>query len=96
VAFGLAYLYRQLEAAQTGRNISTIVEKPESIPESQLRPLTKLRNDPEKQRIAWQFVHNCSHSPRRARGRACDSVAGLTTIVATVEMLSITDVEEMR
>lgn len=51
---GQAYLYRQLEAAQTERNISTIVEKTDSIPESQLQPLTKLRNDPEKQREAWQ------------------------------------------
>lgn len=49
-----SYLYYQLEAAQTEKNISTIVEKTETIPESQLRPLTKLRNDPEKQKEAWQ------------------------------------------
>lgn len=47
---GENYLYKQLEAAQTERNICTTVQ----IPERQLRPLTKLRNDPEKQKEAWQ------------------------------------------
>jgi hypothetical protein len=47
------YLYYQLEAAQTAKNVCTIVQK-ESIPESQLRPLTKLRDNPEKQKEAWQ------------------------------------------
>lgn len=47
-----AYLYRQLEAAQTEKVISPIGEK--EIPESQLRPLTKLRGNPEQQRTAWQ------------------------------------------
>ena len=51
---GQAYLYRQLEAAQTERNISTIVENTNSIPESQLQPLTKLRDNPDQQREAWQ------------------------------------------
>lgn len=49
-----AYLYYQLEAAQTERAISTIVEMPGRIPESQLRPLTRLKDDPEKQREAFQ------------------------------------------
>jgi hypothetical protein len=48
-----AYLYRQLEAAQTEKVISPIGEKIE-IPESQLRPLTKLKDNPEQQREAWQ------------------------------------------
>jgi hypothetical protein len=48
-----AYLYRQLEAAQTEKVISPTGEKPQ-IPERQLRPLTKLRDDPEKQKEAWQ------------------------------------------
>lgn len=48
------YLYFQLEAAKAERNISTIVENASTIPESQLRPLTKLRNEPEKQKEAWQ------------------------------------------
>lgn len=47
-----SYLYRQLEAAQTEKVISPTGEN--QIPERQLRPLTKLRNEPEKQRIAWQ------------------------------------------
>lgn len=51
---GQAYLYRQLEAAQTERNISTIIENANNIPEAQLQPLTKLRDDPEAQREAWQ------------------------------------------
>jgi len=46
-----AYLYRQLEAAKTEKVISPIGEK--EIPESQLRPLTRLKDDPEKQRVAW-------------------------------------------
>jgi uncharacterized protein YccT (UPF0319 family) len=44
---------RQLEAAQTEKVISPIGEKKE-IPESQLRPLTKLRDNPEAQKEAWQ------------------------------------------
>lgn len=48
---GERHLYEQLEAAQTERNICAIAQ---NIPESQLRPLTKLRNEPEKQREAWQ------------------------------------------
>lgn len=48
------YLYYQLEAAQTERNISTVVEIKENIPERQLRPLTKLRDNPDLQRQAWQ------------------------------------------
>jgi hypothetical protein len=47
------YLYYQLEAAKTERNISTTVEIG-SIPERHLRPLTKLRDNPEQQREAWQ------------------------------------------
>ena len=47
-----AYLYRQLEAAQAEKVISPIGEN--EIPESQLRPLTKLRDNPEQQREAWQ------------------------------------------
>jgi hypothetical protein len=38
-----AYLYRQLEAAQTEKVISPMGEK--EIPERQLRPLTKLRGN---------------------------------------------------
>lgn len=47
-----AYLYRQLEAAQAEKVISPIGEN--EIPESQLRPLTKLRDNPDQQRQAWQ------------------------------------------
>jgi hypothetical protein len=48
---GQSYLYYQLEAAQIEKNISTTVEK-EQIPERQLRPLSKL--EPDQQREAWQ------------------------------------------
>ena len=44
-----AYLYRQLEAAQTERAISPIGEK--QIPESHLRPLTHL--EPSEQKEVW-------------------------------------------
>jgi hypothetical protein len=47
---GENYLYKQLEAAQTERNLCTKVQ----IPETHLRPLTKLRDNPEQQRTAWQ------------------------------------------
>ena len=46
-----AYLYRQLEAAQTERNICATAQ---NIPERQLRPLTKLRDNPEAQKEAWE------------------------------------------
>ena len=47
-----SYLYFQLEAAKTERNLSTIVEKADRIPETQLRPLSKLEH--AQQREAWQ------------------------------------------
>lgn len=47
------YLYRQLEAAQTQKQICPNGQKTE-IPESQLRPLTKLRDNPDQQKEAWQ------------------------------------------
>jgi phage N-6-adenine-methyltransferase len=46
-------VYQLLEAAEVERNISTIVEK-SAIPESQLRPLSRL--EPEQQREAWARV----------------------------------------
>lgn len=46
------YLYKQLKAAQTEKNICTIGQK-EEIPESQLRPLTKLKDSHDRQRKAW-------------------------------------------
>lgn len=47
------YLYYQLEAAQVEKNICTKVQN-EPIPETHLRPLTKLRDNPEAQKEAWQ------------------------------------------
>lgn len=47
------HLYEQLEAAKVEKNICAIAQKQE-IPESQLRPLTKLRDNPEQQRQAWK------------------------------------------
>ena len=47
---GENYLYKQLAAAQAERNLCTTVQ----IPERQIRPLTRLNDDPEKQRVAWQ------------------------------------------
>lgn len=46
------YLYKQLEAAQVQKVVCPIGQK-EEIPESQLRPLVTLRDNPEKQREAW-------------------------------------------
>src|ERR1051325_7956234 len=47
---GQAYMYRLLRAAQIERNLSQIGEIG-AIPESQLRPLTQL--PPEEQKDAW-------------------------------------------
>ena len=47
------YLYRQLEAAQIAKQIWPKGQK-EEIPERQLRPLSKLKDNPEQQREAWQ------------------------------------------
>lgn len=45
------YVYYLLDAAKVERNLCTIVQKPESLPESQLRPLAPL--EPEAQREVW-------------------------------------------
>jgi len=47
-----AHLYRQLEAARVEKVISPIGEK--ELPESQLRPLIKLKDNPDQQREAWK------------------------------------------
>ena len=75
---GQAYLYRQLEAAQTERNISTIVEKTDSIPESQLQPLTKLRNNPEKQKEAWQQAVDTAPDGKVTAAHVASVVKGMT------------------
>lgn len=49
--FKQSHVYELLDAAKTEINISATAE---NIPESQLRPLTKLRDNPEAQRTAWQ------------------------------------------
>jgi phage N-6-adenine-methyltransferase len=49
---GQSYLYYQLQAAKIERNISTVVENEESIPERHLRPLAQLQ--PAQQAEAWQ------------------------------------------
>jgi hypothetical protein len=46
------YLYYQLQAAVTERNICTMVQNDSPIPERQLRPLASL--PPEVQAEAWQ------------------------------------------
>lgn len=45
------YLYYQLEAAKTERNLCTMVQTAEKIPERQLRPLISLK--PKEQKEAW-------------------------------------------
>jgi hypothetical protein len=74
--FKQSHVYELLEAAKTERNISAIAEK--EIPESQLRPLTKLRDNPEAQKEAWrqavatapEGLHSGSLSNDRTRARA--------------------------
>jgi hypothetical protein len=47
-AYSRSRIYQLISAAETRRNLSTIVDKPATIPESQLRVVSDL--DPEKQR----------------------------------------------
>jgi hypothetical protein len=47
-----SWVYYQLDAAKTARSLSTIVENPDAIPESHLRPLASL--PPEQQAEAYQ------------------------------------------
>lgn len=47
-----SWVYYQLDAAKTARSLSTIVENPDAIPESHLRPLASL--PPEQQAVAYQ------------------------------------------
>jgi len=72
-----AYLYRQLEAAQTEKVISPIGEKVE-IPESQLRPLVTLRNDPGKQREAWQKAVETAPEGKVTAAHVARVVKGMT------------------
>jgi hypothetical protein len=71
------YLYYQLEAAQTERNISTMVEIGK-IPERQLRPLTKLRDNPEKQREAWQQAVDTAPDGKVTAAHVASVVKGMT------------------
>lgn len=71
-----SYLYRQLEAAQTEKVISPTGEN--QIPERQLRPLTKLRNEPEKQRIAWQQAVSTAKDGKLTAAHIAKIVRGMT------------------
>ncbi len=72
-----AYLYRQLEAAQTEKVISPMGEK--EIPERQLRPLTKLRDNPEKQREAWAEAVATAPAGKITAAHVAKIVRGMTT-----------------
>jgi hypothetical protein len=74
---GQRHLYEQLEAAQTERNICAIAQK-EQIPESQLRPLTKLRNNPEKQKEAWQQAVDTAPEGKVTAAHVSKVVKGMT------------------
>ena len=50
--YGQAYIYRLAQVAEITLQISTIVEKPEKIPASQIIPLAKV--DPESRADVWQ------------------------------------------
>ena len=50
--FKQSHVYELLDAAKTERNISAKAEN--QIPETHLRPLAKLRDNPEAQKEAWQ------------------------------------------
>jgi hypothetical protein len=71
------YLYYQLEAAQTEKNICTNVQKPQ-IPESQLRPLTKLRDNPAAQREAWQKAVETAPDGKVTAAHVYKIVKGMT------------------
>ena len=47
-------VYQLIDASEIARNLSTIVDTPTPTHESQLRPLSKL--EPEQQREAWEIA----------------------------------------
>jgi len=71
------YLYRQLEAAQTAKQICPIGQK-DLIPESQLRPLTKLRDNPEAQKEAWQQAVDTAPDGKVTAAHVYKIVKGMT------------------
>jgi hypothetical protein len=72
---GQRHLYEQLEAAQTEKNICAVAQ---NIPERQLRPLTKLRNDPEKQKEAWQQAVDTAPEGKVTAAHVASVVKGMT------------------
>lgn len=72
---GQRHLYEQLEAAQTEKNICAVAQ---NIPERQLRPLTKLRNDPEKQKEAWQRAVETAPEGKVTAAHVARVVKGMT------------------
>lgn len=86
---GQRHLYEQLEAAQTEKNICAVAQ---NIPERQLRPLTKLRNNPEKQKEAWQQAVDTAPDGKVTAAHVASVVKGMTeaeepdeNVVATKE-----------
>ena len=72
---GQRHLYEQLEAAQTEKNICAVAQ---NIPERQLRPLTKLRNNPEKQKEAWQRAVDTAPDGKVTAAHVASVVKGMT------------------
>jgi hypothetical protein len=68
------YLYYQLEAAQTERNICTKVQN--QIPETHLRPLSKLQ--PAQQREAWQKAVDTAPDGKVTAAHVYKIVKGMT------------------
>jgi len=69
---GQSHIYRLLDAAQIEQNICTIVQN-EPIPESHLRPLTKLRDNPDgsaggQRTLAFPFEYdNIQHEKNNGK-----------------------------
>lgn len=81
---GENYLYRQLEVAQVEKNILPIGKT--TIPESQLRPLVSLRNNPDQQREAWQQAVSTAPDGKVTAAHVTKIVKEMTTKETIIEL----------
>lgn len=92
---GENYLYKQLEAARAERNIiCTNVQN--QIPEGQLRPLTKLNNDPELQKEAWQKAVETAPKGKITAAHVYKIVKGMTMKETNTEEIIVVNKEDSR
>jgi hypothetical protein len=75
--FNRAHAYRLIDSASVVDSVSPMGDKkPEN--ERQVRPLTKLRNDPEKQKEAWQLAIATAPDGKVTAAHVASIVRGMT------------------